>query len=449
MAIEEPAEAYTWLDRPVAPWACLAAWALATALFFGVLAASGGIAIGDMASTESGALTFAHGEPHCAFPANVHAEAPLYPLLAAGVLVVTRPGGSVPFPSGRAMAGACDHSASAVRLWMAHSRSVQGVAHVGLIVWFPLLAGFVLVLRAAGRGRRRSEVVGVLVLAVLPPVQATLHTFFHPEDLLAMGLVLGSLAAALRSRWFVAGVVVGLAVTAQPFALLAAVPLVVVSPSRVRPRVGLGGVIGVGVVAVPVVLVTYHGLADAFFSAGTFLPTPPTLIGILHLPTAALGVVSRVVPVVGAALLAGWARHRMGDGVLRPDRLVAVVGMALGFRLVTEVLFWGYYLAAVAVMLLVVEMVTGRLRVATVAFFVLCGVFFPLVGGGGPLVNAADDHLAVLQVVLVGWALALLSGPLRTSRRPPWMTVSPGADPPYAHPISAGRCGGSPLVEDR
>jgi len=423
VAIEEPAEAVPWLGRPVSPWVCPAAWAMATAIFFGLLAALGGIAIGDMASTESGALTIAHGEPHCAFPANAHVEAPLYPLLAGGVLVVTRPGASVPFPDGRAMTGACTDSAAAVRLWMARSHSVQDVAHVGLIVWFPLLAGFVLALRAAGRGRQRAEVVGVLVLAVLPPVLAALHTFFHPEDLLAMGLILGSLAAGLRSRWLVAGVVIGLAITAQPFALLAAVPLVMVAPSPHRWRFGLGAAIGVGVVAVPVALFTYHGLSNAFFSAGTYLPTPPTLIGVLHLPTHALGAVSRGGPVVAAALLAGWARHRMGDGVLRPDRLVALVGTALGFRLVTEVLFWGYYLAAVAVMLLVLDMVVGRLRVATVAFFVLCGALFPLVGEGSPLLNAAYDHLAVVQVVLVAWSLALLSSPLRGQGRTPSVTA--------------------------
>jgi hypothetical protein len=424
LAIEEPAEAITWLDRPVSPWVCVTAWVVATALFFGVLAALGGIAIGDMVSTESGALTVAHGEPHCAFPADAHVEAPLYPLLAAGVLAVVRPGRSVPFPDGRAMAGNCDDSATAVRLWMARSHSVQDVAHVGLIAWFPLLAGFVSVVRAAGRGRRRAEVVGVMVLAVLPPVLATLHSFFHPEDLVAMGLILGSLAAGLRSRWLVAGVAVGLAVTAQPFALLAAVPLVVVAPSRLRLRVGLGGVIGVAVVAVPVALLTYHGLSNAFFSAGTYLPTSQTLIGLLHLPSSALGAVSRGGPVIGAALLAGWARHRLGDGVLRPDRLVAVVGTALGLRLITEVLFWGYYLAAVAVMLLVLDTVTGRLRVVTVAFFVLCGAFFPLVGEGSQLLNVAYNHLAVLQAVLVGWALVLLSGPLRTGWRSPAVTAS-------------------------
>ena len=399
------------------------AWVVATALFFGVLAAMGGIALGDMTQTESGALTIAHGEPHCAFPADARLEAPLYPLLASSVLAVTRPGASVPFPDGRVMAGTCTHSTAAVRLWMARSHSVQDVAHVGLLAWFPLLAGFVLVLRAAGRGRRRAEVVGVMILAVLPPVLASLHTFFHPEDLLAIGLILGSLAAGMRSRWLVAGVVVGLAITAQPFAVLAAVPLCVIAPPRDRLRVGLGAVIGVGVVAVPVALFTYHGLTNAFLGAGTFLATTRTLIGLLHLPDRVLGAASRGVPVIGAALLALWYRHRMGDGVLRPDRLVAVVGTALGLRLVTEVFFFGYYLAAVAVMLLVLELVVGRLRMATVAFFVMSGIFFPLVDEGGPLLNAANDHLVVVQLVLVAWFLALLTGPLRAGGQPSVVTA--------------------------
>jgi len=60
---------------------------------------------------------------------------------------------------------------------------------------------------------------------------------------------------------------------------------------------------------------------------------------------------------------------------------------------------------------------------ATVAFFVMSGIFFPLVDEGGPLLNAANDHLVVVQLVLVAWSLALLTGPLRAGGQPPVVTA--------------------------
>lgn len=414
-----------WLDRPVPGWACVLSWVVATAVFLGTMAALGGIAIGDMVSTESGALSFAHGQTTCAFPPDTHDEGPLYPLLAAGVLAVARPGASTPFPHGPAMAAPSAGTAVAVRQWMAHTHTVQSVAHVGVLVWCFLLSGLVLLLRAAGRGRRRAEVVGVLVLAVLPPVLACLHTFFHPEDLLALGFVLAAMAAFLRRRWFLAGVLVGLGITAQPFAALAAIPLVVLSPGRSWLRTALGAVLGVALLAVPLALFTYHGVGNAFLGAGTLLPEPATLVGYLHLSSGWLGLVSRGFPLVAAAALSLWARRRSGDGVPGPEQFVAVVTVALCLRLVSEVYFWGYYLAAAAVLLLVLDLVGGRLRTATVAFFILCGAFFPLVFEVGPVVDFGVAHLSAVQTLLTGWALVLAVGPLRPLGR---RTGRPSAD---------------------
>ena len=90
--------------------------------------------------------------------------------------------------------------------------------------WPLLLAGYVLVIRASGWGRRRLEVVGACLLACAPAVAGTLVDYFHPEDLFAMGLLLGAVAAHLRRRWVVAGILIGLACCAKQYAVLAAVP---------------------------------------------------------------------------------------------------------------------------------------------------------------------------------------------------------------------------------
>ena len=53
---------------------------------------------------------------------------------------------------------------------------------------------------------------------------------FHPQDLFAMGFALAAMACVRRSAWAVAGVFIALAVLSQQFAVLVAVPLLVLAP---------------------------------------------------------------------------------------------------------------------------------------------------------------------------------------------------------------------------
>src|ERR1035438_9457021 len=56
---------------------------------------------------------------------------------------------------------------------------------------------------------------------------ATGQSLFHPQDLLAMGLILCGVASVLRDRWVLAGVLMGLALTSQQFSILVLVVLLV------------------------------------------------------------------------------------------------------------------------------------------------------------------------------------------------------------------------------
>ena len=126
----------------------------------------------------------------------------------------------------------CDQAISAIDRWEVKAHAWQSTFNIGYLSILPLLAGVVAVLRTIGRGRRRWEPATVVTVALLPPVWLCVEGTFHPEDLFAMGFALLATACARRAAWAWAGFWIGLALVAQPFAILVATPLVVLAPAR-------------------------------------------------------------------------------------------------------------------------------------------------------------------------------------------------------------------------
>ena len=120
--------------------------------------------------------------------------------------------------------------------WAHRSGALSPTLWIGYTAWLALMVGVIAWLRASGRGRCGWEPATLIVIASLAPAWMCVQTDFHPQDLLAMGLALGAMACARGSRWFLAGVLLALAVLSQQFALLVAVPLFVVAPSTKRIR---------------------------------------------------------------------------------------------------------------------------------------------------------------------------------------------------------------------
>jgi hypothetical protein len=111
-------------------------------------------------------------------------------------------------------------------------------------------------LRASGRGRCGWEPVTLLLVAIVPPGLLCVRPYFHPEDLLALGLALGGLACTRRGSWAWAGVLLGLSFTSQQFVLLIIAPLVVVAPSNRRLPFAGSAIISAMLVVGPMILLT-------------------------------------------------------------------------------------------------------------------------------------------------------------------------------------------------
>jgi hypothetical protein len=378
----------SWMDRPLSGGSCLLGWIAATAVFFAWVRLFGGPAYVDAVESVYSTWAIAHGHLACAYPPGTPYHftgvghpipfiAPLWPLISGGVTALTQIGHNVPFPSSAALGPHCSTALTAMTRWSARSGALTTTMKVGYLCWFPLMAGVIAVLRASGRGRSRWEPAVLVALACVPCVLMPLLDDFHPQDLLAMGLVLGGVACARRGSWAWAGVLLGLAVTSQQFALLVLAPLLVVAPANRRIRF-VGAAIGAAAaIILPMVAVSSgRALGPVLIGSGNTPSVGGPLVWELHLHGALLVGVSRVLPIVLAMVLASWALRRLGPAVLEPVPLLALVATSLSFRLVLEQNLFGYYFMALAVALVLLDVVRGHIRGQLGAWIALVALAF-------------------------------------------------------------------------
>jgi hypothetical protein len=363
---------------------------VATAIFYGTVALLGGPTAND--ASESGYATWAiaHGRLNCSYPPTTSVAKyfylyyqpgphvpPLWPLISGAIAWLTRLGHQVPFPPQHAFGAKCSSADLAMYFWSRQARSLLPTLGLGYITWFALLAGVIAVFRASGRGRTAWEAAGVIFVAAVPIVWAPLLDEYHPQDLLALGLVLGGIACVLRRNWVWAGILVGLAVTSQQFALLALAPLVVVAPRHGRWKMVSSAVASWLVIILPMTVVT-SGTAwsAAVIGSGNTRSAGGTVLWEWHLHGPALVFASRVLPIVLSMAMAWWICRRVGARVLEPVPLIALLTVSLSLRLVFEQNLFGYYFMAIAVMLIVLDVVRGQIRGQLVAWLALVPLAF-------------------------------------------------------------------------
>jgi hypothetical protein len=272
------------------------------------------------------------------------------------------------------------------------------------------LAGLLALLAASGRGGTRWEFLAGVLIASVPAVASGFIQYFHPEDVLALGLILIALASAIHGRWLAAGICIGLALCSKQYVLLSAVPLVVVAPRGGRRRFLLGGLGSATVVLVPIGLLTGKGMLTTVLGSYATASNGTTIVGSLGLHGAARVIVSRGLPILLAAVLAALARRRLPSVVTLPTALVALVTACLLLRLVFEVNLYAYYLIPSAVGLIALDIVAGRLRLQTLGWVVATTLLFP--PAYEPLVLVQERAPLFVQAVLLASGLALALWPL-------------------------------------
>ena len=378
----------SWLIRPLSDLACLIGWIFSSIVFLGLTSFVGGPAEGDAAVSVYSTWAIAHGRLACAYPATTTFHfpsianpytyiAPLYPLLSGAVASLARIGHAVPFPTSYQMGPHCSKALAAMFQWSGQAGAILPTVRIGYLCWLPLMIGAILLLRAAGRGNCGWEMASLFLLAILPSVMECLTDYFHPQDLVAMAFVLFAIASVLRGRWLAVGIFVGLAILTNQFALLVAVPLLFLVPSSQRVRYALGAVGSFAIIALPMIIVTSgRATRSVFVGSGFSLTRGGTVLWELHATGATAFIVERIVPIVLAAALAWWTKRRLGDNALEPLPLVSVLATALALRLVFEITLWPYYFMAATVLLVLLEVIRGRIRGTVVGWLALMTLAF-------------------------------------------------------------------------
>lgn len=385
-----------WLDKPQSGLVCLSGWIISTAIFIGTIALFGGPTQNDAAETLYGTWAISHGSLACAFPPAGSVPAsrffpfyqpqpgapPLWPLISGGFAALTRIGHTALFPSQQALGANCVNGYYGMYKWAQNSAAIFPTIGLGYLSWFVLLAGVVALLRASGRGRTGWEAFGVVFVALVPIVWTPLLDDFHPQDLVALGLVLAGAACALRREWVWAGLLLGLAVTSQQFALLVLAPLFVVAPGKQRWKLLISSSAVVALVSLPFVVATSGKAIHAvLLGTGDSTTFGGTILWETGLRGSALVFFARVVPILGSAALAFWAYRRLGPAVLEPIPLISLLAVSLSLRLVFEEGLYGYKFMALAVMLIVLAIVRGRMPGRLVAWLVLASLAFNPIPG--------------------------------------------------------------------
>jgi hypothetical protein len=413
-----------WLDAPQSGLVCVAAWILASAIVIGLVALLGGPSQVDAAESIYGSWALAHGSIACAYPpASPHTSSfylfyipgpgtpPLWPLIAGGLDALTRVGNSVPFPSQHALGANCANAYDGMYHWAQNSAAIFPTIGFGYVSWFFLLAGVVALLRAAGRGRTGWEVFGVIFVALVPIVWEPLLDIYHPQDLVALGLGLAGAACALRREWVWAGLLLGLAVTSQQFALLILAPLLVVAPWRGRWRLLGSCAVVVAALSAPFVIATSgRAVHSVLLGTGDSVTHGGTIVWETGLKGAALVFCARILPILVGMAIAWWALRRLGPRVFEPLPLISLVATSLSMRVVFEEGLYGYKLVALAVMLVVLAVVAGRVRGRLVAWLVLTTLAFnPIPTSHNINGRPWGTHAAaLLPLACIGIALILI-----------------------------------------
>ncbi len=375
------------LNRPVRGFAVVTGWIGSTVLFLLVATGLGGPTEGDSAEVVYGTWAVAHGHLACVYPGTgghlpqgfaspFALAAPLYAVVSGIVSAVLRIGHGVPFPSSSALGPGCARGFDAMYHWSTVSSAIIPTVRVGYVTWVVLLAGVAYVVRSTSlRGTGWEVLVGFLV-AVAPPVVMCLTYYFHPQDLLAMALVLLAVGAWLRGHVLASGIALGLAVTSQQFSVLAVVVLLVLCERAVLVRFAVG--LAATVVAVDGTFVLasgWHAVKTVLLGSSrvgsSVTAHGGTVVFALDLKGVVAFMVARVAPIVAAALVAWIVRRWVGR---TPLAVLGALTAAMLCRLVFEVNLFGYYFMAVTVGIALIEVTRrqiGRDALALVGLLVV------------------------------------------------------------------------------
>jgi hypothetical protein len=166
------------------------------------------------------------------------------------------------------------------------------------------------------------------------------------------------------------------------------------------------------IVALPFVVTSANGRSAVLFGSGDSGSPRGTVLwqlNIHHGPV--LVFLSRILPILVSVLLAWWVHERLGPRALEPIPFVSLVATSIILRLVFEQGLFGYKFMALAVLLVILDVVSGRIRGELVAWLALVIVAYNPFPYGLAFHGTSLGHFMslVLPYVFLGVVLVLLT----------------------------------------
>ena len=269
-----------------------------------------------------------------------------------------------------------------------------------------------------------------------PFFREALGNYFHPEDVLALGLLLLALSLASESHWGWAGVALGLAFGSKQWVLLAVPPLIAMAPGRRAKARLLGAAFGaVALVYAPFILLKPAAAWQVFRGScprGRRLRTANhdrrnAPRGALSCPFADVNDMARLLPLLFATVVtAVWVLGSPGDMERWPrlpiENVLGLLLACVAFRLISDCIALSYYALPLMVLIAVADIWRSKVPAFAIASsFVLA--FWYGAGLPGDLLGpwTGAEVFTVGVFVLAGVALLTLRVPPREPRPRPQM----------------------------
>jgi hypothetical protein len=173
-------------------------------------------------------------------------------------------------------------------------------------------------------------------------------------------------------------------------------PLFVVAPGKQRWRLLVAAAAAVALVSLPFVVATSgRAIHAVIFGTGDSTSFGGTVLWNTGLRGAGLVFCARILPILVSVAIAWLASRRLGSGVLAPIPLLSLLATCLSLRLIFEEGLFGYKFMALAVLLVMLALVRGRIRGGLVAWLALVTLAFnPIPAGLTINARSWSDHVA-------------------------------------------------------
>ncbi|NNN21112.1 MAG: hypothetical protein HKL80_03815 [Acidimicrobiales bacterium] len=314
----------------------------------------------DFPQTTNPAVAIAQGKLSCAYDGSIINDAnPLYPLILALSLRT--------FTSSQDISQLFEVDSTVCanpnpQISLSDNLASHIVSDTAFVTWLVVAFGLIYVLQKSARKNTWFLIYALFGLSLMPFFAASISIFFHPEDVLAIGLVLISTGAMLREKWILSGIFAGLALDSKLIAVPFLLVLFVLIPGKARIKFTLAAVFISALILSPF-LITLPSSIKIFagHDALTFLINAPSIMSYLKgIFGSHAALASRGLPVIFAGVFAIVFKMKLPNVFKNTEAVVILLCASAIWRVFFEVEVFAYYLMPISITFFLIVLICNR-----------------------------------------------------------------------------------------